>query len=115
MATLPCLSENRSGHELTTKFVLDVNPDNVVKALFGGGEAKLERPFRLEIARPSLDNAHNERIRLASDPPCHLISRHPLQRFDLFAHGCRQAGHGEIAAWAHRRTIDGCGVKQEAH
>src|SRR6266571_8352241 len=46
----PWKPTNGSGGELTTKFVLDVNPDDVVKGLFGRGEAELERPFRLEIA-----------------------------------------------------------------
>src|ERR1700682_4684954 len=54
----PIIAASRSGHELTTKFVLDVNPDNVVKSLFRGGEAELERPLRLEIARPAADNTH---------------------------------------------------------
>src|SRR5450756_1436605 len=38
-----------SGHELAGEFVLDVDPDDIVKGLFGGGEAELERPLRLEI------------------------------------------------------------------
>src|SRR6202171_5597674 len=52
----PIIAASGSGHELTTKFVLDVYPDNVVKGLFGGAEAELQRPLRLEIARPAVDN-----------------------------------------------------------
>src|SRR5467141_5449392 len=78
MVVLPYNYCKRSSHELTTKFVLDVNPDNVVEGLFGGGEAEFYRPLRLEIARPAIDNAHNERVGLALDPPRYLFSRHPL-------------------------------------
>src|SRR5450756_398796 len=98
MVVLLEIAASRSGHELTTKFVIDVNPDNVVKGLFGGGEAELERAFRLEIARPAADNTHSERIRLALDPRRHLVARHPLQRRNLFTDGRGQAEHGEVAA-----------------
>src|SRR5215470_15345951 len=54
--------------ELTTKFVLDVNANNVIEGIFGGLEAELARPLRFEIARPAVDNAHDERIRRALDP-----------------------------------------------
>src|SRR5260370_1749834 len=107
------ISANRSGCELTTKFVLDVNPDNVVKGFFGGGEAQTERPLRLEIARPASDNAYDERIRLALDPPRDLFSRHAFKRCDLFTDGCRKAGHGEVAARAGRRAIHRRGLNQE--
>jgi len=47
---------NRSGHELTTKFVLDVNPDNVVKCFFGCFEAEQKGSFRVEITRPAVES-----------------------------------------------------------
>src|SRR5205085_5699427 len=115
MATLPCLSENRSGDELTTKFVLDVNPDNVVKALFGGCESKLQRPFRLEIARPPVNDSHDEWIRLALDPGRDLIPRDPLERGDLLADGGGKARHGHVAPGPDRFGIDSRGMEQETH
>ena len=57
-----------SGDELTTKFVLDVNADNVIEAMLGGRKSKLARPLRLEVPRPAIDNAHDEGVRLALDP-----------------------------------------------
>src|SRR5439155_11364186 len=103
----------RSGHELITKFVLDVTPDNVVEGLFGGGEAEFYRPLGFEIARPAIDNAHNERVWLALDPPRYLVSCHPLQGCDFLADGCRKARHGEVAARTGRCAIHGRGVNQE--
>src|SRR5260370_31944608 len=92
------ISANRSGCELTTKFVLDVNPDNVVKGLFGGGEAETERPLRLEIARPAGDNAHDERVRLAFDPRRDLFPCHPPPRRDLLPGRPGNPAPGESAA-----------------
>src|SRR6266436_3974984 len=114
MVVLPREYGKRSGHELTTKFVLDVNPDNVVEGLFGGSESEFYSPLGLEIARPAIDNAHDEWIRLAPDPPRHLVSRHPLQGRDFLAAGRRKAGHGEVAARAGCRAIHGRGMDQEA-
>src|SRR5205823_13372554 len=115
MATLPCLSENRSGDELTTKFVLDVNPDNVIKALFGRGEPKLERPLRLEIARPPVNDSHDEWIRLALDPGRDLIPRNPLERGDLLANSGGKAPHGHVAARPGRPGIASAGTEHGAH
>src|SRR5216684_2045600 len=99
-ATFVMAASPGSGHELAAKFVLDVNPDDVIEGLFGRGETELQRPLRLEITRPAADDADNERIRLALDAGGDLVARHPLQRGDLFADGRGQAGHGEIAARA---------------
>jgi len=49
-----------SGRELAAQFVLDVDPDDVVEGLLGGGETELDRPFGVEIARPAVDDPHNE-------------------------------------------------------
>src|SRR5258706_10029752 len=113
MVVLPYNYGKRSGHELTTKFVLDVNPDNVFEGLFGGGEAQLCRPLRLEISRPAADDAHDERVRLAPDPPRHLVSRHPLQGRDFLADGPRKSGHGEVAARPGPRTVHGRGMNEK--
>src|SRR5437868_1778466 len=115
MATLPCLSENRSGDELTTKFVLDVNPDNIIKALFGGREPELQGALRLEIARPPLNDSHDEWIRLALDPGRDLIPRDPLERGDLLANRGGKARHGHVAAGPDRSGIDSRGMEQETH
>src|SRR5271167_5078514 len=64
----PQNSANRSVDELTTKFVLNVNPDNVVEGAFFGGETKLARPLGLKIPGPAVNDVHNERVRLALDP-----------------------------------------------
>src|ERR1700756_3555071 len=104
---------NRSGGELTTQFVLDVNPDDVVEGLFRGGEAERRGPLGVEIARPAIDNAHDERIRLTLDPPRDLVAGHPLQRGDLLADRGRQAGHREVAARTRRRAIHSRGMDQE--
>src|SRR3954452_8869754 len=64
----PVFAAHGSVDELTTKFVLDVNPDNVVEGVFGRGEPKLASPVCLEIARPAGNDAHDEGIRLALDP-----------------------------------------------
>src|ERR1017187_4266050 len=110
---LPMTTRRSSGHELATEFILDVNPDDVVEGLFGSREAEFQRPLRLEIARPAGDDAHDERIRLAPDARGDLVARHPLQRGDLFADRRRQAGHGEVAARADHRGIEGRGMQQE--
>src|SRR5271168_150785 len=91
--------------EFTTKFVLDVNPDDVVEGFFFGGEAKLPRPPGFEIAWPAVDDTHDERIRLAPDPRRHILSCDPFQGRDLLTDGRRQAGHGEIAPRAGRGKI----------
>src|SRR6185437_7626753 len=75
----PASAANGSGDELTTQFVLDVNPDDVVKSLFGGGEAELDGPLGVEIAWPAVDDAHDEGIRLALDAGGHLVAGHALQ------------------------------------
>src|ERR1700755_2235518 len=87
-----------SGNELTTQFVLDVNTDNVIEAMLCGREAKLARPFGLEVARPACDDAHDEGIRLTLDSCCALVARHPLQRRDLLADGCGKSRHCEVGA-----------------
>jgi len=52
-------------------------------------------------------------IWLALDPRRHFVSRHPLQRCDLFADGSGKAGHGEVAPRAGHRGIHGRGVNEE--
>src|SRR6266581_8004745 len=71
---VPTFPDHALGHKLAAEFVLDVNLDDVVKRLFGGGEAELERPLGVEIARPAVDNTHDERVGLAFDPPRHLVA-----------------------------------------
>src|SRR5262249_41670216 len=87
----------RSVDELTTKFVLDVNPNDVVETVFGGGKAELPRPFCFEIARPAVDNTHDKGIGLAADACRDVLSRNTLQGRDLLADGGGQSGHGEVA------------------
>src|ERR1700730_8018895 len=99
-ATLVMAASPGSGHELAAKFVLDVDPDDIVEGLFGRGETELQRPLRLEITRPAADDADDERVRLPFDAGGDLVPRHPLQRSDLFADGRGQARHGEIPARA---------------
>ena len=92
-----------------------MNPDNVIKALFGGREAKLQGTFRLEIARPPVNDSHNEWIQLALDPGRDLIPRDPLERGDLFANRGGKARHGHVAAGPDRCGIDSGGMEQEPH
>src|SRR5258708_37473115 len=96
MVELPSKSANRSVDELTTKFIIDVNPDDIVKGLFGGGKAELAGPLWLEIARPAVDYTDDEGVRFASDPPRHPIAPHPLQGRDLLPDGRPKARHGEV-------------------
>src|ERR1700733_3106983 len=101
--------------ELTTQFVVDVNLDDIVECFLGRREAQFERPLRIEITRPSGDDADDERVRRALDPCGDLIAGHPLERGDLFADGCRNAGHGEVAARTDLCRIQRRGVDEEAH
>src|SRR5947209_20015806 len=100
-----------SGDEIAAKLVVDVNADDIVERLLGGGEAELERPLWIEIARPAADDADDERIRLPLDAGGDLIPRNPLQGRDLLADRGRQAGHGEVAARADGGEIHGPGME----
>src|ERR1700692_3633217 len=82
----------RSSGELTTQFVVDVNPDNVVECFFGGRKSQFQRPLRIEIARPSRDNPDNKRVRLALDARGDLVASDAFKRSYLFADGCGNAG-----------------------
>src|SRR6516225_8838128 len=76
---MPTSSSRGSPDEVTAKFVLDVDPDNIVKAVFGGGKSELACSFGLEIPRPALDDTHNEGIRHALDAGRHLFSGDALK------------------------------------
>src|ERR1700746_343219 len=102
------------GYKISAELVLDVESGVVVEGLFGGGEAERARPLGLEITRPAVDNADNERIGLALDACGDLLARNPFQRRDLLAAGRGQAGHRERAARADGSEIHGAGMQQEA-
>src|SRR5581483_5121711 len=87
----------RSINELATKFVLDVDANDVLEVLLSRGEAELPRPLRLEITRPAVDNTHDELIRHALDAGGDLLAGDALQGRDLLADRSGQAGHGEVA------------------
>src|SRR5215472_12940874 len=105
--------EEKLCDELTTKFVVDVNPDDIVKGVFGRRETELPRPSGVEIAWPSGDDTRDERIALAPDARGDLVSGHALERGDLFADGCRQTRHGEVSARADRGRVHGPGMNEE--
>ena len=110
----PRLRGDDSRCDVAAEFVLYMDTNDIIESLLGGGKAEFSGPAGVEIARPAVDDAHDERVRLAPDPRRHLVSRHPLQRRDLLADRRRQAGHGEVAARAGGSTIHGRGVDQEA-
>src|SRR6516162_1431881 len=110
---MPTSSSRGSPDEVTAKFVLDVDPDNIVKAVFGGGKSELACSFGLEIPRPALDDTHNEGIRHALDAGRHLFSGDALQSRDLLAHSRGETRHGEVAARTYRSKIEGRRMQQE--
>src|SRR5689334_5361031 len=87
-----------SADEISAELILDMDADDVVKGVLGGGEAELARALGLEIARPAIDNAHDECIGLALDARGDLLARDALECGDLLADGGGQARHGEPAA-----------------
>src|SRR3954468_21375834 len=100
-ATLVMTVSAASGDELAAEFVLDVNPDDVVEGLFGGGKAELERTLGDEVARPAADNADDGRIRHPLDPCGDVLAGDAIKRCDLLADGYRQSGHAEAAPRPH--------------
>src|SRR5262249_1169358 len=101
-------------HEISAELILDVNADDVVKGVLGCGEAELARTLGLEIARPAVDNAHDESIRLALDARGDFLASNALERGDLLADGGGQAGDGEAAARAGGVKVHGRGMLEEA-
>src|SRR5689334_13855978 len=87
-----------SSDELAAEFVLDMDADDVVERSLGSGETELTRALGFEVARPAVDNTHDEGIRFAFDAGGDLVAGDPLQGCDLFADGRRQTGHGEVTA-----------------
>src|SRR6185369_5039670 len=79
--------------ELAAELILDVNPDDIVKRLLGGGEAELERAVGDEVSRPARDDADDGRIGHALDARGHVLARNALKRCDLFTDAHRHAGH----------------------
>src|SRR5260370_17046787 len=104
-----------SGCELAAEFILDVNPDDIVKRLFGRGKAELERAVGDEIARPAADDADDGGIGHPLDARGDVLARHAVQCCDLLTDRHRQSGHAEIAPRAHRREVHGAGVDQKTH
>src|SRR5229473_439997 len=86
-----------SGCELAAEFILDVNPDDIVKGLFGRGKAELERAVGDEIARPAADDADDGGIGHPLDARGDALAGDAIEGCDLFADGGRQSGHAEIA------------------
>src|SRR5215467_11628852 len=103
-----------SGDKISAELILDVDADDVVKIILGGGEAELAGAFGLEITRPAVDDAHDERIGLALDARGDLLARDALECRDLLSDGRRQAGHGQAAARACGGKIHGRGMLEEA-
>src|SRR6516164_989839 len=110
---MPISSSRGSPDEVTAKFVLNVDPDNIVKAVLRGGKSELARSFGLEIARPAVDDAHDEGIRHALDAGRHLFSGDALQSRNLLADRCGETRHGEVAARTYRSKIEGRRMQQE--
>src|SRR6185312_14557797 len=71
--------------ELAAQLILDMNPDDVVECLLGGGEAELERALGDEIARPARDDADDGRIGHVLDPRRDVLARNAIEGCDLFA------------------------------
>src|SRR6185369_5691331 len=104
--------EATSACELAAKLILDVNPDDVVKRLLGGGEAELERAVGDEVARPAGDDADDGRIGHPLDTRGDVLAGDTVEGCDLFADGHRHAGHAQVAPRPHRVEVHGAGVKQ---
>src|SRR5262245_38932508 len=60
-------TEFKSGDEVTTQFVLDVNTDDVIEAMLFRGESKLAGALGLEVPRPAGNDADDKGIGLALD------------------------------------------------
>src|SRR6185369_12005238 len=84
-------------YDVAAEFVLYMDTNDIIESLLGGGKAEFSGAARVEIARPAVDDADDERVRLAPDPRRDLVARHPLQRRDLLAHRRGKTGHGEVA------------------
>ena len=59
---------------MTTQFVVDMNPDDIIERFFRRREAEFKRPLRIEVARPAGDDADDKGsgsrvIRLATFSP----------------------------------------------
>src|SRR6478752_4203943 len=109
-ATLVMTVSAASGDELAAELVLDVNPDDVVEGLFGGGEAELQRAVGHEIARPAADDADDGRIGHALDPRGDGLACDAIERGNLLADGHRHSGHAETAPRPHGFEIHGAGM-----
>src|SRR5213076_1454699 len=81
----------------TAELILDVNADDVIERLLGGGEGELERAVGDEVARPARDDADDGRIGHTLDARGDVLAGDAIDRGDLFADGHRHAGHAEIA------------------
>src|SRR3979411_3383000 len=101
-ATLVMTVSAASGDELAAEFVFDMNPDDIVEGLFGGGKAELERALGDEVARPAADNTDDGRIRHPLDARGDVLAGDAVEGCDLFADGRRQARHAEGATAAGR-------------
>src|SRR3954452_16983720 len=91
-----------------------MDTNDIIESLLGRGKAKAPRAAGVEIARPAVDNADDERVRLAFDPRRHLVARYPLQGGDLLADGRGKTRHGEVAPRPGSRAVHGRGMDQEA-
>src|SRR6202000_607137 len=101
--------------EISAELIFDMDADDVVEIAFGGGEAKLTRALGLEIARPAVDDAHDEGIGLALDAGCGLFAPGTLERRDLLGNGRGKAGHAQAPARTGGGQIHRAGVEEEAH
>ena len=59
-----------------------MDSDNLVEA-FLGPESESFRPFRIEPARPTLDDTHDTRVRRAADASCNAVACDTAQSLDL--------------------------------
>src|SRR6185295_3129863 len=82
--------------ELAAQLILDVDPDDVVKGLLGGGETELERAVGDEVARPAGDDADDGWIRHPLDARGDVLAGDTVEGCNLFADGHRHAGHAEV-------------------
>src|SRR5690349_12006102 len=109
--TMEAISASR--HELAAELVLDVNPDDVLKVLLGGGEAEFAGAGGVEIARPAVDDTDDKGIGLALDARGDLLARNALQGRDLLADRSGKPRHGEIAARPNRCQIHSGGMLEK--
>src|SRR5947209_6270287 len=94
-------------YELPAEFFFYMDTNDIIESPLGSGKAKTPRAAGVEVPRPAVDNADDERVRLAFDPRRDLVARYTLQCRDLFADGGRQPRHGEVAPRAGGSTIHG--------